>query len=185
MVKKLRITDRGAVMNPSSYDENDDITNLGIYRQTVHYVPKFTVKFATRIKYLTILRCGLKEIRKEDLKQFPQLEKLWLGNNDLEWLEGDLFAFNPELVGLSFDDNEKLKYIGENLVDLLPRFREAVFRSAGCIEFIYTKTYGSLEELKTKLNTECKDEATRLKMLAERTTTTTTESATSTTLATS
>jgi hypothetical protein len=40
---------------------------------------------------------------------------LWLGRNDLEWLESDLFAFNPELSMISFEENNKVKFIGANL----------------------------------------------------------------------
>jgi hypothetical protein len=76
IVTDFTITERGAVMNPSEYDDNDEIKELVIRNQTVHYVPTFTVKFAKRLKRLEIKRCGLKEVRKEDLEQFPQLKYL-------------------------------------------------------------------------------------------------------------
>jgi hypothetical protein len=181
----LSITNRSAVMSPSQYDDNDEIKGLGMYKKIVHYIPKFTEKIAKRLRILFIIGCGLKEVRKEDFKQFPQLKRLILDDNDLEWLENDLFAFNAELSVISFFGNEKLKYIGANLFDSLSKLRDASFESAGCIEFKADDSE-KLEELKTKLNTECKDEATKLKMLGEQTTTTTkttTESLTDTTSA--
>jgi hypothetical protein len=183
-VDDLTITERGAVMNPSPYDDNNNIKGLEIENQIVHYVPKVTEKFAKRLEDLQIYVCGLKEVRKEDLEQFPQLKDLSLAWNDLQWLEGDLFAFNPKLEVVSFDGNQKLKYIGANLLDSLSELWSANFLSAGCIYFNAFDPEG-LEELKAELKTDCKDEPTKFKMPVERTTTTTTttEPATVTTLA--
>jgi Leucine-rich repeat (LRR) protein len=162
----LKITERGAVMSPSQFDDVNKITWLVIRNQTVHYIPKFTVKLAKRLTFLVISRCGLKEVRKEDLKQFPQLKTLALDKNDLEWLEGDLFVFNPVLELVMFSLSRKLKYIGENLLDSLPKLENAWFDHAGCIND-FTISSRELKAFKTKLKSECKDEPTRLKMLAE------------------
>jgi hypothetical protein len=175
-VGNIKVTDRGAVMNAGLYDDNDKIKGLIIRVQTVHYVPKITVKMAKRLQLLLIEECGLKEIRKEDLKQFPELKILQLDGNDLEWLEGELFVFNPELVVVSFNGNKKLKYIGANLLDSLPKLGDAYFESTGCI-YYDAEGREQVEELKTELKTECKDEPTKLKMMAATTTTTTTETA--------
>jgi hypothetical protein len=172
-VDNLTITHRDAVMNPSSYDDNDNFKSLTIRQQIVHYVPKFIEKFAKRLEYLTIYNCGLKEVRKEDLKQFPQLKILWLKYNDLEWLEGDLFVFNPKIEEIFFEGNKKLKYIEANLLDSLPKLVNANFYLAECID-IWAFNPKQMEKLKTKLKTECKDTPTKLKMLVEQTTTTTT-----------
>jgi Leucine-rich repeat (LRR) protein len=172
-VINLKITDRGAVMSPSLYDDNDEIEGLNIEYQIVRYIPKFTVKLAKRLKLLRIDRCGLKRVRKEDLKQFPQLERLTLGRNDLEWLEGDLFAFNPNLEVVSLHDSKKLKYIGENLLDSLPKLEAAIFGNSGCIDIVAFEA-DTLEKLKSDLKIKCKNESSKLKMLAEQTTMTTT-----------
>jgi hypothetical protein len=173
IVDNLRITNRDAVISPSSYDDIDEIESLEIKEQTVHYVPKFTVKIAKRLKTLEIYDCGLKEVRKEDLKQFPQLKLLKLRGNDLEWLKGDLFAFNPKLIGVSFEENKKLKYIGADLLDSLPIVQMANFNYAGCIDS-FAITREDLELLKTELQIKCKYEPTKLEMPTDRTTTTTT-----------
>jgi Leucine-rich repeat (LRR) protein len=185
-VGNLTITNRVAVMDTSKYDDNDKIKTLDIVNQTVYYVPRLTGKMAKRLENLEISECGLKEIRKEDLQQFPQLKILTLEENDLEWLEDGLFEFNPELKKIYFSYNENLNYIGPNLLESLPKLGVAGFMYAGCIRF-FALGREELEELKTKLKTFCKNETTKLKMLAKQTTTTTTttESATAIILTTS
>jgi hypothetical protein len=167
-------------MSPSTYDDNDEIEGLSMWHQIVHYVPKFTVKIRKRLHIIQIYGCGLKELTKEDLKQFPQLRHLFLDKNDLEWLKSDVFVFNPKLEEISFLDNEKLKFIGANLLDSLPKLWNADFRSAGCIHF-FAGSPETLNNLKTELKTKCKDEETKLKVPAERTTSTITTSTISTT----
>jgi hypothetical protein len=49
---------------------------------------------------------GLKEIHQVDLKPFADLMVLNLYDNKIEYIERDLFKFNPKLSAISFEKNK-------------------------------------------------------------------------------
>lgn len=55
---------------------------------------------------ISIHSCELKEIHRENLKPFAQLESLHLSNNEISVLEHDLFKFNPKLVRIRVNGNQ-------------------------------------------------------------------------------
>lgn len=139
---------------------------IRIHNQIVNFIPLIPNEAARSLKWLDIDKCHLKVVTKDDLKQFRRLKHLSLINNDLEWLEGDLFHYNPKLEEVFFYYNDNLMFIGANLLDSLTKLVEAVFNPIGCIGF---ESYKELElhEVKEKLKTSCKDESTELKMLSD------------------
>jgi hypothetical protein len=169
-LENLEITERGEVIK-TSFDSLNQVKGLVIQSQIVNFMPKFSILFAERLKLLQVDYCRLKVILKEDLRQFRHLTHLSLSVNDLEWLDGDLFDFNPELKMVSFWRNDKLMFIGAHLLDSLTKLKQAQFDPAGCIS-VDANNPEKLSELKEKLITSCKDDVTELKMLEERSETT-------------
>lgn len=161
-VKNLNITERGDTMNPSSIDDDNQFEALMIEDQIVNFMPSFTDLLAQRLERLCVDSCHLKVITKEDLQQFPNLKDVSVASNDLEWLDGDLFEFNPRLEIVSFYKN-KLTFIAANLLDSLINIKEADFYANYCID-----SHEDLSQLKEIFQNRCKDESTKLKMLAHR-----------------
>lgn len=73
------------------------------------YLPKVTTIFVEK---------GLQDITKEDLRQYPKLLEIYLSDNEIEWIEKDLFIYNPQLQ-LVFFDRCKIKYVDPNVFDHL------------------------------------------------------------------
>lgn len=168
--KDLKVTEKDETMNPSTIDDNEQVKGLVIKNQIVNFIPKFTDSLAKRLEALLVDSCHLKVVSKEDLQQFPQLKRLTLNNNDVERLGGELFDYNPQLELFWFDkDDHKLNFIGANLLDSLTKLKEVMFNGTGCINF-YSNNLRTLQQLKKKLETSCKDEPTKLKMLEHHTT---------------
>lgn len=145
-------------MNPSYIDENTRVKSLSIHNQIVNYLPKFTETLAQRLEVLWIESCQLKVVSKEDLRPFPKLLQVSLPHNDLEWLDGDLFDFNPQLGAVLLNDNEKLMIIGANFLNSLRRLWLVNLRSAGCINY-YASDREYVQVLKDMLKTSCKGES--------------------------
>jgi hypothetical protein len=153
-------------MKPSSIDNETYVRGVEIRDQTVNFMPKFTCLLAQRLKALRIWSCHLKVISKDDLQQFPRLLQLFLQFDDIEWLEGDLFNYNPLLEIVGILGNNNLLFIEANLLDSLKKIRHAYF-APGCVG-VNAESAADLKELMKKLKTSCKDEWTELKMLAHR-----------------
>lgn len=156
VVGKLNITQRGVTVNSSKVDNNTRVRKLNIFSQTINFMPKFTEILAQRLEVLYVAFCKMKNVSKEDLRQFSQLKELWMPYNDLEWLDGDLFNFNPQLEYVWFSNN-KFKFIEPNLLDSLTKLKYAEFDSAGCISFI-ASNQAKFRDLKGRFKTSCKHE---------------------------
>jgi Leucine-rich repeat (LRR) protein len=95
----------------------------------------------------------LKNIEKEDLAVFPNLELLTLTSNQLQVIPGDLFEGIPRLADLSFKSN-KITHVGQNLLSNLPRLRSADFTGNYCINqraFLATQ----IPDIIAALNEKC------------------------------
>lgn len=85
----------------------------------------------------------LKEITQSDLKSFPKLKHLWLGRNQLEVIQKDLFEFNPELMYICLRQNF-IKEIYANVFDSLKSLRILELDRNDCINDNAVGKYGVL-----------------------------------------
>jgi Leucine-rich repeat (LRR) protein len=74
---------------------------------TVNFFPRGITKFFKNIDNVWVNSAELKEISKDDLKQFGEkLKVLNLFSNEIEVIEGDLFEFSPNLESINFSYNK-------------------------------------------------------------------------------
>lgn len=74
-------------------------------------MPRELGGFFINLKYISIKSCGLRELTCRDLEQFGErLTYLWLCNNNIEFIERNLFKNNPNLALLNLIGN-KLKFV--------------------------------------------------------------------------
>jgi len=92
----------------------------------VHHVPRGLGKLFPNLNCMDIFNCGLKEVTREDLSEIKELKVLWLRKNKLEVLQDDLFADHPEMVCISFWNNQ-ISTLGSALLDPLKKLRYADF----------------------------------------------------------
>ncbi|KAG5667198.1 hypothetical protein PVAND_015189 [Polypedilum vanderplanki] len=92
----------------------NNITELKIERCVMHFLPHGFDEYFDNVHSLTITFTHLKNIDKEDLRQFPKLEILSITSNDLTFIKGDLFQYNFHIRAVDLRYN-KIFYISEKL----------------------------------------------------------------------
>lgn len=113
------------------------------------YFPESVDKFFPNLKYLTVNYCQLREIHRNDLKNFTKLLEISLNNNFIEILEENLFEFNTDLKAI-FISNNKISSIHPNVFDNLPKLNYLTLVGNPCIDYSSNKN-GNLEEIKEKI----------------------------------
>lgn len=101
----------------------------------VFYIPRGFTEPYTNITKFTVESCHLKEIRRSDWSQFPQLRTLVLQDNDLEVLEEDLFQSNLMLENVNLRKN-KIWFIGGRIFENLKRLKLVSLEDNFCIRMI-------------------------------------------------
>jgi hypothetical protein len=148
--ENLEITQRNQQMTSASSISNlGEIKGLSFSFMTVNFVPKFDDVLAKNLKALVMRKCNLKEITREDLEQFPELEDISLMANDLTTLPGNLFLGNKKIPKISMRFNN-FKTIGADLLEPLASLTFSLFSNAGCVDFD-AKDQTGLEALKERL----------------------------------
>jgi hypothetical protein len=120
----------------------------------VNFMPKGLEKLFPQIERIAIYSSKLKEITKEDLAPFPMLKVLFLYSNDLETLPSNLFEANPEITHVEFLNN-KLKFVGENILSPLKKLIFASFGLNPCIN-MDAETKDKVPALIEELQNKCK-----------------------------
>lgn len=124
------------VENASAPEHVNSTTDVFlITRQTVHYFPGGLEKTFHCIKTFEISDSGLKMITKFDLLPHKKIRKLFLQNNAIETLDGDLFEFNTEITYVDFSLNKVLTVVGENFLNPLKLLKAAHFHKCKCIDY--------------------------------------------------
>lgn len=98
----------------------------------INFFPQGLAEIFPNLKAIRLTGVQLKEIHQSDLKPFEQLKTLSLWDNDLEYLEKDLFLYNLNLVGISLEYN-KISYIDPNVFDNLKSLIDLHLKNNICI----------------------------------------------------
>lgn len=96
---------------------------------------------------------ALTTLTADDLKPYPQLQRLDAYDNKLTSLDGDLFKYTPKLVYLHFRGNPLL-HVGIGLLDGLHSLKRAYFELNDCIN-MGAETPTQIRQLKLKLWNQC------------------------------
>ncbi|KAG5667577.1 hypothetical protein PVAND_015554 [Polypedilum vanderplanki] len=119
-----------------SENRNWSIIEIIIRDQTMYYFPKFNTNLFDEIIKLVISNSKLKQIHREDLKQFPKLSYLEIINNDLAEIDNDLFDDNPLIIDVKLNEN-KIKSIPFEVVMNLEKYE-------GPMSFINKNKYSEI-----------------------------------------
>lgn len=112
---------------------NKDVLGLKIENANIQFFPKGLENIFNDLKLIWIEKCNLKEIHQYELTLYSNLEYLFLGHNDIEILEEDLFKFHPNMKAISFW-NCKIFHIHPNVFDNLLSLKELWLPKNGCID---------------------------------------------------
>lgn len=133
---------------------NSQVQSFTITTQIVYFMPAGLEAFFTNLEVLVIENCGLKALRREDLKNFGDLKVINFDSNDLEELESDLFAFNVKLEAISLEDNLILK-IDAQIFDNLNSLRFLRLKMNKCVDESVENDRGGVRELIEEVKNQC------------------------------
>lgn len=109
---------------------------LSIEKSRVERCPSKFLQNFTHLSVLELTHCGLKQITTDDLKGLYLLHFLYLSNNRLTTVPGNLFEHTPNLEEISLRGN-KLTSIGHGILDPLGNLKLADFRFNISINVVY------------------------------------------------
>lgn len=140
---------------------NNDVKALNINGGVSTIFPSAIGTIFPNIEVLSVWNASLKLIASRDLQQFSNLRECWLNANDLNYLESDLFEYNPKVEVIVFKNNQ-IKFIGANFFSYLPKLRKADFRHNDCIDGEATDI-ATLNTIKDEIKGKCSVLAKELK----------------------
>ena len=114
-----------------SSKSNDDVFGISAYKKIIQFFPK-GLKFFKNLKLILFGSCQLKEIHQSDLKPFSNLVYIFLYENKIEFIEAELFNFNPNLEVVGFQETEII-HIDPNVFDHLIKLRYFWFSDGSCV----------------------------------------------------
>lgn len=153
-----RITFDGKHLIPHT---NYDVTGMNFMSCRVIKIPSvIMINHYPLLEAVALSNCALRSILKEDLKGLIHLKVLWLNDNELEYLPGDLFEESRKVEYVSFEKN-KIRYIDAELLDPLVDLKLINFFGNAAIDKVYNRAFltqgnASLEEVKHEIITKCK-----------------------------
>lgn len=143
---------------------NEDVKFFRNYKIIMNYFP---LNLTTGFKNLEVVQVNfsdLKRITASDLEQFGEnLKILWLGDNIVEVIEGDLFKYTPnvESFGLS---PQKIKHVDDGTFAKLTKLHSLWFSKNPCgVKTNVENDRSAVLNLITRIESECKDVTLLLK----------------------
>lgn len=111
---------------------NDDVQTIYYQSKTVTYFPRGITKYFKNIDHVHLHTTNLKEITKEDLKEFGEkLKIIKLYSVQIEIIEADLFTYNKNLELIYLKSN-KIKHIANGVFDHLDKLSELYLAGNPC-----------------------------------------------------
>jgi hypothetical protein len=127
-VEYLKVSSSDEVVTKLNKHGYTTIKSFFIHRSVnCLYMPKGVEKFLDSLEVLVIAGTGLLQIKMNDLKPFEGLRELYMNDNKLEVIEGDLFKFNPDITIINFENN-RIKQIECGVLDPLIRLEAIKFK---------------------------------------------------------
>lgn len=140
---------------PQSWTKST-ITCLAFTGSIIPKIPYGLVSHFENTVRLNLNNCQLESICKEDLRGLQRLQTLRLSKNNLEFIAGNLFKYTPALTRLDLANN-KIKFIGEELLERFTTFIEADFRYNFKINLNFDQNVSKFEEFKKSFKLICSE----------------------------
>lgn len=140
---------------------NYDVTGVNFMKCRITKIPaSLMIKSFPFLQALSLSNCGIKEIKREDFYGLHDLRVLWVDENELEFLPGDLFVDMKKLEFVSFEKN-KIRFIDAELLNPLRNLKLVNFFGNVGIDRVYNSIFltqgnASLEEIKQEIAEKCK-----------------------------
>lgn len=110
-----------------------DVKVFIIKQQVCHFLPLKIENFFPNLQELEVDSSGLKKLYRENFEPLENLRMAIFPGNEIEFLPGDLFAFNHRLTHIDFSQNN-IKSIGHDLFNTLYNLKYLVFDDNVCYQ---------------------------------------------------
>ena len=110
-----------------------DVKVFIIKHQVCHFLPLKIENFFPQLQELEVDTSGLKKLYRENFERLDNLRMAIFPGNEIEFLPGDLFAYNHRLTHIDFSQN-RIKSIGRDLFDTLYNLKYLVFDENDCYQ---------------------------------------------------
>lgn len=124
---------------------NNDVKFLRINDQPIKFIPRNLHKLFPNLSFLTVARCGIEKLSKEDLIGLEKLEYLNSTGNLLTTLPDNLFEGNKQLRLLTLDSNKLERLSSKLLIPVESTLEHVDFRKNVRIDSYFDR------------NTDCQD----------------------------
>ena len=131
-----------------------DVTAVHAYLRTVNFIPDFT-PVTKNLKGLSFVQCRMIMLRKQDLQPYDKLEYLWLNENYLKHLDGDVFIYNPNIKVVNLQGN-KLTKINSNIFNNLISLEIVILNKNECLKNV-TESQLPVIDWIDKINEYCQN----------------------------
>ena len=142
-ISKVLITERGQIIEGinlgrhEAFQTDEDVRVVLFFDSTVYFFPRGLSNTFNNLTNLILVDCGLKEITKNDLAGFQNVESLTLDNNQIRILPVDLFTDMLKLERVSFMNNQLQSFSVDVLKNMPRKLRTANFSNNPCIDATY------------------------------------------------
>lgn len=119
------------------------------------HVPRGLLDFFPNIVELSIHYCGISSLSGNELAEYPSLQSWTLHGTEVERIPGSFFRSTPEMAFIGFQNN-KIKFIGEDLLKNLKKLQKVNFQENVCINKFATNA-SEIEKLGEELKRKCVD----------------------------
>lgn len=132
---------------------NDNVQAISITKSVCNYMPSGFENVFKNVEGLEIGSSALKVIRMSDLRPFPKLKNVWFPRNRLTSLDGNLFAYNPNLKIVGFHENH-ISSISSRLLSSLSHLTTVYLSDNVCINKNATSSF-EINDLVEKISEDC------------------------------
>lgn len=135
---------------------NDEIYFHALFT-TINYFPQGLEKIFPNLVGIYMQGTKLKGIQQSDLKSYTKLTYLCLHMHDIQFLENDLFDFNPNLEHVLFQSC-KIVHIGLNVFDNLNKLSSLFLSGNQCSnKFSKNNDRTDVQRIINELKSQCQD----------------------------
>lgn len=135
---------------------NDNVTQYFARGLVIQIFPSGLGERFTNVEVVRITSCSMRLLLKEDMENLVKLKYLDLVNNKIEKLESNTFENTLNLIEILLDNN-RLQFIGAELLNLLKNIQLVRFGANVCIGSHAIYSQEQLARLKTEIKLKCSD----------------------------
>lgn len=111
---------------------HQDVLAVTFIGQPISHIPQNMNRFFPNVETIRIDNCPIQSFTREDLRPFPRLRYFVLHLGQLRTINGDVFMYSPQLQFVWLGNNQ-ITNVGPGLLQHSPRITQLYFPANPCI----------------------------------------------------